>query len=154
MRSTIALLATVLPALTAGPARADEWSVETNVTAKATYPDNPHLLPNTATPAEIYTISPSARFSDRTEAHELGAELRVDVNRYPGKPQLNTVGYALNGLGRWLNERNTYGATVTAVRDTTLESELSATGGVQKRAERTLVGISSYWWYSLPDGRP
>src|SRR5262245_43393997 len=113
-------------ALACGPARGDEWLVESGVTAKATYTDNLDLLPSVRNPAEIYTISPSARFTNRTEAHELGAELRVDVNRYPGKPQLNTVGYALNGLGRLLDERNTWGLTLTAVRDTTLESELSA----------------------------
>ena len=150
-RSTFVLCAAALIELAAGAAWADEWSVESNVTAKATYTDNLDLLPNVTNPAEIYTISPSARFSNRTEAHELGAELRVDVNRYPGKPQLNTVGYALNGLGRWLDERNTYGLTLTAVRDTTLESELSTTGVVQKRAQRTLVGASPYWWYSLSE---
>src|SRR5262249_18031837 len=82
--------------------------IERAVAAKATYTDNLNIRPGVRDPQEIFTFSPSARASSRTESRNLGAELRLDAYRYPGRPQLNTVGYAGSASGSWMSELDTF----------------------------------------------
>jgi hypothetical protein len=153
MRCSIFLLVAVeLVALAAcGSARADEWLVERSVSARVAHNTNLSLLPGTNDPTDIFTLSPGARFASRTESRDLGADLRLNINRYGGKSQLNYVGYAVSGNGSWVNERNAWGLNLTSVRDTTLQTELATTGVVQAMRVRTLFGAAPYWSYALSE---
>lgn len=137
----IRLLCFVL-ALAAGNAHAEEWALEPSVSARAFRNSNLQLLPSGGERVSGFSVSPALRGLVRSETREAGLELRATANRYPGRSDLDTFDYRALFTGRLDQERNSYGLTASALRDSTLSTERLATGQPLPRRQRTQLGAT------------
>jgi hypothetical protein len=130
---------------------AAEWSIESSANTRASVTDNLNLTPGTSETTWSANVSPEARFSRRTEASELAAVARLSINRYPGKPDLDTIDPFLYSAAKLQDERIEWGFSGTYSRDSTLQTEQATTGVTQLRRQRTLIGLSPSWQYDLSE---
>ncbi|MEO8006255.1 MAG: outer membrane beta-barrel protein, partial [Betaproteobacteria bacterium] len=147
IRVTIACAALVA----ASPAWPAEWAIEPSVESHASVTDNINLQPDTHDSVYSLAISPRVTFARRTETSDIAGKASVTVNRYPGNTELDATDASLALTSKYTAERNTLGLSLGFIRDSTLESELAATGVVQTRHQRNLLTASPTWNYALTD---
>jgi hypothetical protein len=122
--------------LAAGSAAAAEWSIEPYIGLRTDYSDNYLFVQGGHNPGWDVSLSPGFKATEQTETTSftwtanlsavhndvIDPRNRVDAN--------TTLGWQYKG------ERDTYGATLTYVRDLTLASELTNTGYLTSVVER------------------
>jgi hypothetical protein len=143
--------AVALAAAVAAAARADEWVLEPSVSGRGAYNDNLQLLPSGGERAFGVSLSAALHGIVRTESRETGLELRATANRYPGKASLDTDDYSAQFAGSLASERSAWGLKASAVRDSTLQTELATTGVVLTRRQRKLLGVSPSYSRALSE---
>lgn len=152
MKRTVIRLATACAALVVAlPAWCAEWAIEPSVESHASMTDNINLQPDTHDSVYGLAISPRVTFARRTENSDVAGKASVTVNRYPGNAELDATDASLALTSKYTTERNTLGLALGFIRDSTLESELAATGVVQIRHQRNLLTASPSWNYALTD---
>ena len=144
-------LAAALAAAAAATAHADEWALEPSLSGRGAYNDNLQLAPSGGEGAFGLSLSAALHGVARTESREAGLELRATANRYPGKARLDTNDYSAQFSGSLASERNAWGLKASAVRDSTLATELATTGVVLTRKQRNLLGVSPSYSRALSE---
>lgn len=144
-------LAAVACSLLVCACEAAEWAIDPRIESRASVTDNLNLTPNTREAVNWYTLTPAVVFSRNTESSRLAGSAQLGFNRFPDDETLNTTDQAYYLSGQQSSERNAYGGSLTHTRDSTLASELSTTGLVLERQQRTQNGISPFWTYALTE---
>jgi hypothetical protein len=139
------VLCVMLQSLAANPSRAAEWSMEPSVDVRTEYNDNIQFT--SAAHPSIWGIrfSPDVKFSGTTESLNVTGGLRFNLNRYFGESGLDTNDHILTLRSSYKTERDLLGLNVDSVRDSTLVSELSETGVVQARRQRSRLTANPTW---------
>ena len=133
-------------------ALADEWAIDASAHAQTRFNDNYELAPAASKyGTAIESLTPDVRFSSRSEARDVNADLSLTVNRVDRRPDLNTVDYRLTTAGTWQRERSQWGLAAALNRDSTLQSELSQTGVVQARRQRSNLSLQPSTQYQLDE---
>jgi len=133
-------------------ALADEWAIDASALAQTRFNDNYELSPAaTRNGTAIESLTPDVRFSSRSETRDVNADLSLTANRVDRRPDLNTVDYRLTTAGTWQRERSQWGLAAALNRDSTLQSELSQTGVVQARRQRSNLTLQPYTQYQLDE---
>ena len=145
------ILCVMLQSLTSSPSRAAEWSMEPSVDLRGEYDSNVNFTSDPHPSVWALKFSPDVKFSGATEALNVTGRIRVTVNRYFGENGLDSTDYITSLQSSYKTERNLLGLNVEAVRDSTLLSELSETGVVNERRQRTRVTANPTWTRSLTE---
>jgi len=138
-------------ALVCPTAHADEWVINPAVDARLSYNDNINMAVNNPLTVTELSLSPSAKFSNSTESHDLAIEAGVSANRFPGHSEYNAVNHQFDLAAKWLGELNQFSFDASSLRDSTLDSELQSTAYVSVRRQRTQNRISSAWRRALDE---
>lgn len=130
---------------------AAEWSIEPFVSLKGEYNDN--ILLTTAPHSSVWgiTLSPEVRVSGESETLKVTGGLKLNLNRYFGEQGLDANDHFLTVHSRYRTERDMLGLNLESTRDSTLASELTTTGVVQARRQRSLFAINPSWSRSLTE---
>jgi hypothetical protein len=156
-RTLLPLLAAGWLVLPGGPARADEWVVDSAVATRLTYNDNLNMQLVNPVSATSFSLAPSAKFSSRTESRDLRFGAGLSANYYFEESSNNAVDYNFDLGSKWKRELNDWSLGVTSLRNSTLNneptrnSELSSTGVVTARRQRTQNSLSGAWSHIVGD---
>src|SRR5258706_1349034 len=145
------ILCVMLQSLTPSLSQAAEWSMEPSVDLRGEYDDNVNFASHPHPSVWAIKFSPDVKFSGATEALDVSGRIRVNVNRYFGENGLDTTDYITSLHSSYKTERHLLGLNIEAVRDSTLMSELSETGVVNERRQRTRVTANPTWSRSLTE---
>jgi hypothetical protein len=137
--------------LFAAAARADEWALEPSISARMVHNDNINMRPSDALAATSLALTPSLTLANRTETRDASASLSTTVNRYAGLPAYNTIDHRASLSLKSATELDQRSLTLASVRDSTLTSELAATGIVLARRQRTQTSAQASWQHSLSE---
>jgi len=132
-----------LPHLT----HAAEWFVTPKISTRAGYNDNLTITSQPHNSVEELDLIPEASFGRKTETSGITGQVRFDARRYWGESGLNTNDRLLN-LHMYDNgQRMGWTLDGNITRDTTLQSELNATGLVLQRTPRLMRSLNPGWSY-------
>jgi len=143
------LYISLLLALSGQVAHAAEWKIDPTLRFKAGYNDNIRLsiIDNIST-AEA-DFSPSAIFSVVTPTSGASGTLAFDFRRFEADSDLddNNARFEVNSYHNL--ERSRLGLGLGFIRDTTLDSQLKATGIAFDRIDRQSITASPNWTYTF-----
>ena len=150
MRHSLQLLAAagwlVLPC---AAVLADEWVIDPSVGARLTHNDNINMQINDPIAVTYYSLSPSAKFSSRTESRDVAMSLGLNADRYPGDSEYNATNHNIDLLSKWTRELDQLSLGASSLRDSTLNSELANTAVVTTRRQRTQNRLTGAWQHGL-----
>jgi hypothetical protein len=148
-KQPICLAGITAAAVLALPAAAAEWAIEPSVTLRQEYNDNMRLTtqPHNAVWGTI--LSPSLKLSTRTEVSEIALGGRLGINRYSGDASLNREDQYYTLHSSLASEHSNWGLDASYSKDSTLVSELDATGVVQAQRQRGYLTVSPSWTYQV-----
>ena len=147
-RPHLALFAMILATATV---HAAEWRIDPLLEFRAGYNDNLRLsVDDEVSTAEI-SFSPGAEFSRSTAVSRVSGTIDFDFRRYADSNDLdeNNSRFALDA-NRDL-ERHRLGISLQHINDTTLDSQLDATGITLGRVDRRQSSIAPRWSYMLTE---
>ncbi len=138
-------------AFAAFPVWPAEWSAEPSVVLRQEYNDNINLtaLPHNAVWGSILT--PSIKLSSSTEVSQTSASVLLNLNRYTGATGLDRNDQFYTLSSNYKTERDVWAGDFSYTRDSTLSSELSQTGIVLTRAQRSLLSLAPSWTRMLSE---
>lgn len=140
-----AVLALNLPAA----AGAAEWYLTPQVSLRAGYNSNLEITTQPHKGVEELDLIPEAAFGRKTRTAGITGNVRFDGRRFWGQSGLNTNDRLLN-LHLYDNgQRMMWTLDGNITRDTTLQSELSATGLVLGRTARLSRSLKPSWTYMI-----
>jgi hypothetical protein len=122
--------------------KASEWSATPQVSAHLDYWDNPRLVYGGGSTVEGGTAELSAAISRRTERSDISISPSIRLRRYSGDENLDGTDDVIHITAKQLTERATWTFAGTALRDTTLTSELGTTGFTQVNKRRDYADLS------------
>jgi hypothetical protein len=128
---------------------AAEWKIDPRIKLRAGYNDNITLRVDDEVSSPEIDLAPSARFSYETPRSGISGDLGFEVRRYPDESDLNDEIGRLDLSSFYQMERSQLGFNVDLTKDTTLDSQLEATGVVLKRVDRRRASLNPTWRYSL-----
>lgn len=130
-------------------AHSAEWAIEPSVSLRTQYNDNIRLTAAPHDSVVMTALAPQITLRKRTEISDISVRGRFEVNRYWNDSSLNTSDgyYYLNST--WLGERSRLGFDGSFVRDSTLGSELTETGVVTGRTQRSSLRLNPQWSWSI-----
>ena len=146
-RGCIALCCLI--AVESGAAVAAEWSIEPSVSAYEEYNDNIHFTAAAHPKVWQHSLTPSLKFSNKTEVSEVSGQVQVGINRYTGEQGLNQDDKLLLLFARRMAEQNTWSLNTSYRSDTT--SERATTGLVQARTQRSALSFNPSWTHTLTE---
>jgi hypothetical protein len=142
-------------------ADAAEWLVSPTARASSEYTDNPRFLPDGGLSTAGAAIELASSLRRRSERSDLSLSPRVRSARYENDESLDSDDQYLDGQYTFATERSQWTVSSGFTRDTTLTSEIGATGIVQanrrhegitvsagptlQATERVAVGAQAYW---------
>ncbi len=148
MRNSIRKLI-ILLLLSAGAAHSAEWKIDPTLSFRTGYNDNLNLnIDNEISTAEA-TFSPSAVFSVATPTSGASGNVRFDFRRYEADSNLDDNNSRFEVKSFHNLERSRLGLDLGFIKDTTLDSQLEATGLAFDRVRRQRVTASPNWAYSF-----
>ena len=118
-RGCIALCCLI--AVESGAAVAAEWSIEPSVSAYEEYNDNIHFTAAAHPKVWQHSLTPSLKFSNKTEVSEVSGQVQVGINRYTGEQGLNQDDKLLLLFASRMAEQNTWSLNTSYRSDTTSE---------------------------------
>lgn len=130
---------------------AAEWSIEPSIRLREEYNDNIHLT--TAPHSGVWqtSLSPSVKLSSKTEVTEVSGLAQIGFNRFTGEQGLNRNDKLFSLLASLQSERNTWAMNASYKQDSTADSERVATGIVQARTQRSVLGVNPSWTRTLTE---
>jgi hypothetical protein len=123
--------------------RASEWSATPQFAAHGDYWDNPRLVYGGGSTVEGITTELSAAIARRTESSEITIAPLIRLRRYSGDEHLDGTDNVIRIAAKELTERTTWTFASTALRDSTLTSELGTTGFTQVNKRRDYAEVSA-----------
>jgi len=138
-------------AATASAASAAEWKIDPTLALRAEYNDNIRLATDNETSSAIGVFSPSAVFSVETPTSGASGEVGFDFRRYEEDSNLDDNNSNFNIRTHHNLERSRLGLDLGFVKDTTLDSQLEATGLVFGRVRRQTITASPNWTWSFDE---
>ncbi|MBI4995982.1 MAG: outer membrane beta-barrel protein [Rhodocyclales bacterium] len=97
------------------------------------------------------SITPTLAAATRTESRDIGLNLAVGGNWFLDRPEYNATDYLANLASNWRAELDQWRLSAGSKRDSTLQSELDATGTVMTRRQRTLDSLQGTWVHAFSD---
>ena len=149
MRAAIRKLI-ILLLLGAGAAHSAEWKIDPTLSLRAGYNDNIRMSSNNKSSSAEATFSPSSRFSVATPTSGASGNVRFDFRRYEDDSNLddNNSRFEVNSYHNL--ERSRLGLDLGFIKDTTLDTQLEATGlAIFDRVRRQTINVSPNWTYSF-----
>jgi hypothetical protein len=143
----IAFVLAIAPALVS----AAEWSMKPTLDLKAGYDDNIRMTTDNKVSSAVGTVSPSAVFSVTTPNSGASGSARFDFRRYEDDSNLDDNNSYFNLDLHHDRERSRLGLGLGFTRDTTLDSQLEATGLVFDRVRRQSITASPNWTWALDE---
>ena len=122
--------------------RASEWSATPQLNVHGDYWENPRLVYGGGDTVDGVTAELSAAIARRTETTEVDVAPLIRVRRYSGDEHLNGSDDVLRILAKKSMERISWSLSGTAMRDSTLTSELGTTGFTQVNKRRKYADLS------------
>jgi len=144
-RNTLIALLLVTSAPIAYPA---EWKIDPTLRFRAGYNDNIRMTTDNEVSSAEATFSPSAIFSVATPTSGASGTVGFDFRRYKDDSNLddNNSRFEVNSFHKL--ERSRLGLDLGFIKDTTLDSQLDATGLVFARVRRQTINASPNWtWF-------
>ncbi len=135
--------------LTSGASEAAEWKIDPTLRFRAGYNDNLRMAVNNEISTAEATFSPSAVFSVATPTSGISGNLGFDFRRYEEDSDLDDNNASLDVRTFHNMERSRLGLDLGFTKDTTLDSQLEATGLAFDRIPRQRINISPNWSYSI-----
>lgn len=148
-KNSRAMMVMLLTTASLGDLHADEWAIESAVTVRNYYYDNIRLTPAPSDPVVQSTLSPEVALRKKTEISDISLRGVVAVNRYWGESSLDTTDQSYYLTSALLKERSNFGFDAAFIRDSTLRGELTETGNVTARTQRSSVRLSPQWSYNI-----
>jgi len=145
-RKTVTIL--LLAACAAG-VDAAEWKIDPTLRFEAGYDDNIRLNTDNEVSSAFGTFSPSALFSVETPTSGASGEARFDFRRYEDESNLDDNNSRFDLRSYHGMERSSLGLDLNFTKDTTLDSQLEATGLALGRVRRQSISASPNWRFSL-----
>lgn len=140
----IALLLTTISA-----SKAAEWTIDPTIGFRGGYDDNIRLATDDEISSAVGIFSPSAVFGVNTPTSGASGEVGFDFRRYEADSDLDDNNSRFN-LNSYHNlERSRLGLDLAFVKDTTLDSQLEATGLVLGRVRRQRATVSPNWIWTF-----
>ncbi|NOQ76242.1 MAG: hypothetical protein GQ475_00340 [Methylococcaceae bacterium] len=141
----------------AGPVKAKEIYFQPSIGIRTEYDDNKRLstessLPGIDKSAYAVITRANAKLGMRSSNYELELDNQLIINRYQSEFDLDSEDFNINLTTSYsLTERSRLGLSGNFTQDTTLTSELDATGTglVQDNVIRQQWSITPNWSYSL-----
>ncbi|NOY16375.1 MAG: hypothetical protein GXP23_05495, partial [Gammaproteobacteria bacterium] len=147
------IIRTYLPCLllVAGMSQAAEWKIDPTLRFRAGYNDNIRLSTDNEVSSAEATFSPGAVFSVATPTSGASGEVHFDFRRFEADSDLddNNTRVKINSFHN--QERSRLGLDLGFVKDTTLDSQLKATGLALGRIRRQSVTASPSSTYTLDE---
>jgi len=128
---------------------AAEWTIDPTIRFRAGYDDNVRLRTSNKVSSAEATFSPGAVFSVETPTSGASGKLRFDFHRYEKDSDLNENNVSFNISSFHSLERSRLGLNVDFIKDTTLDSQLEATGLALDRVNRQSFLVSPDWTYTF-----
>lgn len=122
-----------------------EWSLAPSVDLSAQYNDNINLSAGPHNAVSGYMFSPQATFASKAELWSLSGRAQISRYDYPSNNILSHTDHFLDFAYQRKNELNQWALGVNLDRDSTLQSELGATGVVVARAQRSSNSVAPSW---------
>jgi len=145
------LIVHLLLATTCQAAQAAEWKIDPTLRFRAGYNDNIRLSANNEISSAEATFSPSAVFSVATPTSGASGNVGFDFRRFEADSNLNDNNSRLTLNTFHTLERTRLGLDLGFIKDTTLDSQLQATGIAFDRIRRQRLDASPNWTYSLDE---
>lgn len=130
-------------------ALAAEWAIEPAVALRTEYNDNLRLTLAPHDSVTLSALSPQVLLRKTTETSEISLRGIVNLNRYWDDSSLNSTDYIYNLNASLLNERSQLSLNAGYVRDSTLASELTETGVLTARTQRSSIRVNPQWSWSV-----
>ena len=149
MRAAIRKLI-ILLLLGAGAAHSAEWKIDPTLGLSAGYNDNIRMDPSNKVSSAEATFSPRTTFSVATPTSGASGNVRFDFRRYEDDSNLddNNSRFEVNSFHNL--ERSRLGLDFGFIKDTTLDSQLEATGlAIFDRVRRETINVSPNWTWSF-----
>jgi hypothetical protein len=144
-------LVTLLLATTTPAAQAAEWKIDPTLRFTGGYDDNIRLSTSNEVSSAVGIFSPSSIFSVETPTSGASGELRFDFRRYEADSNLDDNNARFNIRTHHDLERSRLGLDLDFIKDTTLDSQLEATGLVFARINRQRINASPNWTWSFDE---
>ncbi|TCK19391.1 uncharacterized protein (PEP-CTERM system associated) [Thiogranum longum] len=133
----------------AGTVFGAEWKIDPTLRLRTGYNDNLRLSTNNEISTAEATFSPDAVFSVTTPTSGASGKVGFDFRRYEEDSDLDDNNTRLD-LNTFHNmERSRLGLDLGFIKDTTLDSQLEATGLAFDRIPRRRITVSPNWSYSF-----
>ncbi|NOZ37753.1 MAG: hypothetical protein GXP11_06770 [Gammaproteobacteria bacterium] len=142
---SIALLSVACIATT----QAAEWEISPTFRFKAGYDDNLRLSTDNEISSAEATFSPSAIFSVATPTSGASGTIRFDFRRFENDSDLDDNNSRVEINSFQTLERSRLGLDLGFIKDTTLDTQLEATGIAVDRVRRQNITASPNWTYSF-----
>jgi len=128
---------------------AAEWKIDPTLRFRAGYNDNLRLSNVNEISSAEATFSPSAIFSFTTPTSGASGNMRFDFRRFEADSNLddNNSRFEINSFHNL--ERSRLGLDLGFIKDTTLDSQLEATGVAFDRVRRQSITASPNWTYTF-----
>ncbi|NOZ37491.1 MAG: hypothetical protein GXP11_05375 [Gammaproteobacteria bacterium] len=136
-------------ALGGRPASGAEWQIDPTLRFNAGYNDNIRLNTSNKTATAVATFSPSTVFSVATPTSGASGALRFDFRRFEADSDLNDNNARLTTNLYHNLEQSKLDLNLSFVNDTTLDSQLDATGVAFSRITRQSLNVSPQWTYAF-----
>lgn len=142
-------LGLLIGAVVSAGAPAAEWAIEPAVSLRTEYNDNLRLTLAPHDSVSLSTLSPQLTLRRTTEISDISLRGLVNLNRYWDDSSLNSTDYIYNLNASLLGERSRLSLNSAYVRDSTLASELTETGVLTARTQRSSIRVNPQWSWSV-----
>lgn len=132
-----------------GSALGAEWAIEPAVLLRTEYNDNLRLTLAPHDPVTLSRLSPQIALRKKTEISDVALHGLVNLNRYWNEPSFNSTDYISSLSASLFSERSQFTLNANYVRDSTLASELTETGIVAARTQRSSTRVNPRWSWSV-----
>lgn len=153
MRATLHKIAVVLllGVIAVNNGRAAEWEIDPTLRFRVGYDDNLLLSIDDEISSAEATFSPSAIFSAATPTSGARGRVGFDFRRFEDNSNLddNNSKFEVDSFHAF--ERSRLGLDLGFVKDTTLDSQLEATGLAFDRVRRQSINVSPNWTYAFDE---
>jgi len=135
--------------LASGASQAAEWKIAPTLRFRAGYNDNLRMGTDNEISSAEATFSPSAVFSVATPASNVSGTVGFDFRRFEADSNLddNNSRFEISSFHNL--ERSRLGLDLGFIKDTTLDSQLEATGLAFDRIRRQSITASPNWTYTF-----
>ncbi len=130
-------------------ASAAEWKIEPALQSRVGYDDNITMQSASNISSAEIDITPTAKFSRETARSSLSGEIGLNFRRFLDAAEFNDNNARLGITSLYRLEKAEMSLDLSALKDTTLDSELDQTGLVFDRIPRLSNSINPGWTWNF-----